>query len=185
MPLNEKGEWETIKKKKSPGGPKFLENWNEIIFTEDPQQSIKQSFRGAGYMIPIEKIFENMANKKYDYSIHGHVHKNQCGILKNKNKRVVTVVANEFYYNYYTNFPFLPAVYIINNKNPNGTFFNLLQKPNDKIKDFYKENPTNRDVQNNCVIYTYNIIEEKKIDHNTTKKICCCCDICKKWGIGS
>ena len=129
MPLNKNGEWETIKEKKSPEGPKFLENWNEIIFTEDPQQSIKQSFRGVGYEIPIKKIFENMKNKGYDYSVHGHVHKNQCGILTTEKqpKRVVTVVANEYNYEKNNETPFLPAVYIINNDNPNGTFFYLLQ----------------------------------------------------------
>ena len=183
MPLNKNGEWLEYETNVNPIDNKpyfyFLANWNENIFINAPPGEIGNSLRGAGYVIPIEKIFENMVNNEYDYSIHGHVHKNQCGILKNKNKRVVTVVANEFYYNRGDS-PFLPAVYIINNENQNGTFFNLLQKPNDKIKDFYKENPTNRDVQNNCVIYTYNINEKKKIGHNTTKKICCCCDICEK-----
>jgi hypothetical protein len=179
MPLNKKGEWE-----KSETGmlnrKYFLANWNENIFTEDPKQEIEKSNRGSGYKMPIKKIFDNMVNKGYDWSIHGHVHQNQCGILKNKNKRVVTIVAHEGGYDNKEDTPFLPAVYIINNENPNGIFFYLLQTKNDKIKDFYKENPTNRDVQNNCVIYTYNIIEGKKIGHNILKKIYCCSDICEK-----
>lgn len=174
MPLNEHGEWEKTEKDKYQ--EYFLANWNDNIFKENPQQGIKKSEdRGAGYEIPIKKIFENMADKEYYWSIHGHVHKNQCGILKNKNKRVVTVVANKFYYNRGDS-PFLPTVYIINQDNPNGTFFNLLQKQNEKIKDFYKENPTNRKVLNNCVIYEYDF----EIGHNILKKICCCSDICEK-----
>ena len=211
MPLNEQGEWlEYEKDKYIQGKSNFLANWNENIFINDPPLGIEKSSRGAGYEIPIEKIFENMANKEYDYSIHGHVHKNQCGILKNKNKRVVTVVANEFYYNC-NKTPFLPAVYIINDDNPNGTFFNLLQKQNEKIKEFYNKKPQNMELLklNNCIIYEYektndkknennqenqtnkeeqkeevifeeNNNKEKKNVHNTTKKICCCCDICEK-----
>ena len=192
MPLNENGEWEKTGKNKDQW-EYFLANWNDNIFINDPPSRIKNSHRGTGYEIPIEEIFQNMVNNEYDWSIHGHIHKNQCGILKNKNKRVVTVVANEIYYNNDPNYPFLPAVYIINDKNLNGTFFNLLPK-NDKIKDFYKEKQKNREVLNNCVIYKYdfalqktkdviyqdNINEEKEIGRNILKKICCCCDICEK-----
>ena len=95
--------------------------------------------------------------------------------FKKKNKRVVTVVANEFYYNK-KGLPFLPAVYIINDKNPNGTFFNLLQKENERIKGFDKEHPTNGKVLNNCVIYEYDFENGR----NILKKICCCWDICEK-----
>ena len=211
MPLNKKGEWlEYEEDKYIQGKSNFLANWNENIFINDPPLGIGKSSRGAGYEIPIEKIFENMANNEYDWSIHGHVHRNQCGILKNKNKRVVTVVANEYYYNC-NKTPFLPAVYIINDKNPNGIFFNLLQKQNEKIKEFYNKKPQNMELLklNNCIIYEYektndkknennqenqtnkeeqkeeviyeeNNNKEKKNVHNTTQKICCCCDICEK-----
>ena len=211
MPLNKKGEWlEYEEDKYIQGKSNFLANWNENIFINDPPLGIGKSSRGAGYEIPIEKIFENMANNGYDWSIHGHVHRNQCGILKNKNKRVVTVVANEYYYNC-NKTPFLPAVYIINDDNPNGTFFNLLQKQNEKIKEFYNKKPQNMELLklNNCIIYEYektndkknennqenqtnkeeqkeeviyeeNNNKEKKNVHNTTQKICCCCDICEK-----
>lgn len=211
MPLNKKGEWlEYEEDKYIQGKSNFLANWNENIFINDPPLGIEKSSRGAGYEIPIEKIFENMANNEYDWSIHGHVHRNQCGILKNKNKRVVTVVANEYYYNC-NKTPFLPAVYIINDDNPNGTFFNLLQKQNEKIKEFYNKKPQNMELLklNNCIIYEYektndkknennqenqtnkeeqkeeviyeeNNNKEKKNVHNTTQKICCCCDICEK-----
>ena len=211
MPLNKKGEWlEYEEDKYIQGKSNFLANWNENIFINDPPLGIEKSSRGAGYEIPIEKIFENMANNGYDWSIHGHVHRNQCGILKNKNKRVVTVVANEYYYNC-NKTPFLPAVYIINDDNPNGTFFNLLQKQNEKIKEFYNKKPQNMELLklNNCIIYEYektndkknennqenqtnkeeqkeeviyeeNNNKEKKNVHNTTQKICCCCDICEK-----
>ena len=209
MPLNENGEWEKTGKNKDQW-EYFLANWNDNIFINDPPSGIKNSHRGTGYEIPIEEIFENMKTLEYDYSIHGHIHKNQCGILKTEKqpKRVITVVANEFYYNNEPKTPFLPAVYIINDENQNGTFFNLLQKPNKKIKDFYKEHPTKGKVLNNCVIYEYektndkikkinqenqtneegpnneviyqdNINEEKKIVRNILKKICCC-DICEK-----
>ena len=161
MPINKNGEWLDYEgKTELLKDPFFLANWNENIFTEDPKQGIKASKREVGYEIPVKTIFKNMANKEYDWSIHGHVHENQCGILKNKNKRVVTVVANEFYYKE-RNKPFLPAVYIINDKNPNGTFFNLLPEKNDKIKDFYKEKPKNMEVLNNCVIYEYNFELQK------------------------
>ena len=211
MPLNKKGEWlEYEEDKYIQGKSNFLANWNENIFINDPPLGIEKSSRGAGYEIPIEKIFENMANNGYDWSIHGHVHRNQCGILKNKNKRVVTVVANEYYYNC-NKTPFLPAVYIINDDNPNGTFFNLLQKQNEKIKEFYNKKPQNMELLklNNCIIYEYektndkknennqenqtnkeeqkeeviyeeNNNKEKKNVHNTTQKICYCCDICEK-----
>jgi len=161
MPLNEHGEWKKSEKDKDQW-EYFLANWNENIFTEDPKQEIEKSDRESGYKIPIKKIFENMINKEYDWSIHGHVHQNQCGILKNKNKRVVTVVTNEYYYN--NGKLFLPAVYIINDKNPNGTFFNLLQKENERIKGFYKEHPTNGKVLNNCVIYEYDFKLQKTND---------------------
>ena len=180
MPLNKNGKWLKYKEE-ALNQTYFLANWNENIFTNNPERRIEKSFRGAGYEIPIKKIFANMVNNGYDWSIHGHVHKNQCGILTNEKlpKRVVTVVANEGYYNARPDSTFLPAVYILNKENPNGTFFNLLQKTNDKIKDLYKEHPTNEEVQNNCVIYKYDF----KIDCNTRKKICCCCDICEKWRI--
>ena len=163
MPLNKKGEWlEYEGKTEILKDPFFLANWNENIFTEDLKQEIQLSYyRGRGYEIPIKKIFENMVNNEYDWSIHGHVHKNQCGISKKTNKRVVTVVANERGYDQKEDTPFLPAVYIINDKNTNGTFFNLLQKQNEKIKDFYKEKQKNREVLNNCVIYKYDFILEK------------------------
>ena len=172
MPLNKNGEWlyyekKTVRLKE----PYFLANWNDNIFTEDQQKS---EDRGTGYKIPIKKIFENMKNKEYDWSIHGHVHENQCGILKNKNKRVVTVVTNEYHYN--NGKLFLPAVYIINNDNKNGTFFNLLQKENERIKGIYKEHPTNGKVLNNCVIYEYDFENGR----NILKKICYCWDICEK-----
>ena len=161
MPINKNGEWLDYEgKTELLKDPFFLANWNENIFTEDPKQGIKASKREVGYEIPVKTIFKNMANKEYDWSIHGHVHENQCGILKNKNKRVVTVVANEFYYKE-RNKPFLPAVYIINDKNPNGTFFNLLPEKNEKIKDFYKEKPKNMEVLNNCVIYNYDFELQK------------------------
>ena len=211
MPINKNGEWLDYEgKTELLKDPFFLANWNENIFTEDPKQGIKASKREVGYEIPVKTIFKNMANKEYDWSIHGHVHENQCGILKNKNKRVVTVVANEFYYKE-RNKPFLPAVYIINDKNPNGIFFNLLQKQNEKIKEFYNKKPQNMELLklNNCIIYEYektndkknennqenqtnkeeqkeeviyeeNNNKEKKNVHNTTQKICCCCDICEK-----
>ena len=130
------------------------------MFTEEPTQNIEPTGRGSGYAIPVKTIFDNMVNKGYDWSIHGHVHQNQCGILKNKNKRVVTIVANKFYYNKYNN-PFLPAVYIIKQDNPNGTFFNLLQKQNERIKGYYEKNPTKGKVLNNCVIYEYNFELQK------------------------
>ena len=174
MPINQNGEWLTYEKTNELSQePIFLANWNENIFTEDPKQGIKASKREVGYEIPVKTIFKNMANKEYDWSIHGHVHENQCGILKNKNKRVVTVVANEFYYKE-RNKPFLPAVYIINDKNPNGTFFNLLPEKNEKIKDFYKEKPKNMEVLNNCVIYNYDFelqkTNEKMKKNNQEKK---------------
>ena len=176
IPLNKNGEWLYYEKKTVRSQePIFLANWNENIFTEDLKQEIQPSYRESGYEIPIKKIFDNMEDKGYDWSIHGHVHKNQCGILKKKNKRVVTVVANEFYYNK-KGLPFLPAVYIINDKNPNGTFFNLLQKENERIKGFDKEHPTNGKVLNNCVIYEYDFENGR----NILKKICCCWDICEK-----
>ena len=175
MPLNEHGEWKKSEKDKDQW-EYFLANWNDNIFTEDPQLGIQESSRGFGYEIPIKEIFQNMVNNEYDWSIHGHIHKNQCGILKNKNKRVVTVVANEYYYNNKPDRPFLPAVYIINDKNPNGTFFNLLQKENERIKGFDKEHPTNGKVLNNCVIYEYDFENGR----NILKKICCCWDICEK-----
>jgi len=200
MPLNKNGEWLEYEAYKNPDYQNksyFLANWNDNIFTEDPQWGIQKSSRGAGYEIPIKEIFQNMVNNEYDWSIHGHIHKNQCGILTTgkKSKRVITVVANEFYYNNDTDYPFLPAVYIINDKNLNGTFFNLLPE-NDKIKKLDKEKPKNMKVLNNCVIYNYdfvlqktkkkikefdkdNINEKKKIVHNILKKICCC-DICEK-----
>ena len=175
IPLNKQGEWlEYEEKTKRFKDPYFLANWNENIFTENQQQGIQPSSREIGYAIPIKEIFQNMVNNEYDWSIHGHVHKNQCGILKNKNKRVVTVVAHEGGYDNKKDTPFLPAVYIINDDNPNGTFFNLLQKENDKIKDFYKEKQKNREVLNNCVIYKYDFILEKtkkgikKINKNPT-----------------
>ena len=177
MPINQNGEWLTYEKTNELSQePIFLANWNENIFTEDPKQGIKTSKRGSGYEIPIKKIFENMINKEYDWSIHGHVHEKQCGILKNKNKRVVTVVTNEYYYNNYK--LFLPAVYIINNENKNGTFFNLLQKQNERIKGYYKEYPTNGKVLNNCVIYEYDFglqktnekINEFDKENQTNKK---------------
>ena len=163
IPLNKQGEWlEYEEKTKRLKDPYFLANWNENIFTEDLKQKIQPSnYRGAGYEIPIKEIFQNMVNNGYDWSIHGHVHKNQCGILKNKNKRVVTVVANEGYYNTRSDTPFLPAVYIINDENPNGIFFNLLQKQNEKIQELDKEKQKNRKVLNNCVIYEYDFILEK------------------------
>ena len=157
MPLNEQGEWV---QETTNDGLYFLANWNENIFTENQQQGIQKSSRGAGYAISIKEIFQNMMNNEYDWSIHGHVHKNQCGISKKTNKRVVTVVANEGYYNF-GNIPFLPAVYIINNDNPNGIFFNLLQKQNEKIQELDKEKQKNRKVLNNCVIYEYDFILEK------------------------
>ena len=176
MPINKNGEWLTYEETNELSQePIFLANWNENIFTEDLKQEIQPSYRESGYEIPIKKIFDNMEDKGYDWSIHGHVHKNQCGILKKKNKRVVTVVANEFYYNK-KGLPFLPAVYIINDKNPNGTFFNLLQKENERIKGFDKEHPTNGKVLNNCVIYEYDFENGR----NILKKICCCWDICEK-----
>ena len=168
MPLNKKGEWlEYEEDKYIQGKSNFLANWNENIFINDPPLGIEKSSRGAGYEIPIEKIFENMANNGYDWSIHGHVHRNQCGILKNKNKRVVTVVANEYYYNC-NKTPFLPAVYIINDDNPNGTFFNLLQKQNEKIKEFYNKKPQNMELLklNNCIIYEYEKTNDKKNENN-------------------
>ena len=168
MPLNKNGEWLEYEAYKNPDYQNksyFLANWNDNIFTEDPQWGIQESSRGAGYKIPIKEIFQNMVNNEYDWSIHGHIHKNQCGILKNKNKRVVTVVANEFYYNNNTDYPFLPAVYIINDKNLNGTFFNLLPE-NDKIKKLDKEKSKNMKVLNNCVIYNYDFVLQK-----TKKKI--------------
>ena len=198
MPLNKKGEW-----KKSEIGmlnrKYFLANWNENIFTEDLKQKIQPSYyRGSGYEIPIKKIFDNMEDKGYDWSIHGHVHKNQCGILKNKNKRVVTIVANEGYYNTRPDSPFLPAVYIINDENPNGIFFNLLQKQNEKIEELNTEKTKNMKVLNNCVIYEYDFEEEMKVDlqkqnekihakskynfkgknkfKTLLKTICCCCN---------
>ena len=189
MPLNKNGEWLDYEgKTELLKDPFFLANWNENIFINDPPSGIEKSFRGAGYEIPIKEIFQNMVNNEYDWSIHGHIHKNQCGILTTEKqpKQVITVVANEFYYNNNLKTPFLPAVYILNNDNPNGTFFNLLQKENDKIKNFYKEYPTNVEVLNNCVIYKYTfqiikkINKEKKIDCNILKTICCCCDICEK-----
>lgn len=179
MPLNKDDKWLTYEAYNYHSELYFLANWNENIFTEDLKQEIKPSSeRGIGYEIPIKKIFYNMEKNGYDWSIHGHVHKNQCGILKNKNKRVVTVVANEGYYNS-KDYTFLPAVYILNNDNPNGIFFNLLQKPNDKIKKLNKKKPKNMEVLNNCVIYEYDF--EK--GHHTRKKICCYCDICEKWRI--
>ena len=167
MPLNKQGEW---KERETDMWNKkyFLANWNDNIFTEDLKQEIQSSYyRGSGYEIPIKKIFENMVNNEYDWSIHGHIHKNQCGILTTgkKPKRVITVVANEFYYNNKPDYPFLPAVYIINNNNKNGTFFNLLPE-NDKIKKLDKEKPKNMKVLNNCVIYNYDFVLQK-----TKKKI--------------
>ena len=176
MPLNENGEWG---QKTTNDGLYFLANWNDNIFINDPPSGIKNSHRGAGYEIPIEEIFENMKTLEYDYSIHGHIHKNQCGILTTgkKPKRVITVVANEFYYKNDPNSPFLPAVYIINDENQNGTFFNLLQKPNEKIKELNKEKPKNMEVLNNCVIYEYDFELQKTNDkikklnkENQTKK---------------
>ena len=198
MPLNEQGEWEKTGKNEYQN-EYFLANWNENIFTEDLKQKIQpSSYRGSGYEIPIKKIFDNMANNGYDWSIHGHVHKNQCGILKNKNKRVVTVVANEGYYNTRSDSPFLPAVYIINDENPNGIFFNLLQKQNEKIEELNTEKTKNMKVLNNCVIYEYDFEEEMKVDlqkqnekihakskynfkgknkfKTLLKTICCCCN---------
>lgn len=166
MPLNKNGEWLDYEgKTEILKDPYFLANWNENIFINDPPGGIVNSPRGAGYMIPIEKIYENMANKEYNYSIHGHVHRNQCGILKNKNKRVVTVVANEYYYNRGDS-PFLPAVYIINQDNPNGTFFNLLQKQNEKIKEFYNKKHKNMELLKlkNCIIYEYDFKLQKTND---------------------
>ena len=173
MPLNKQGEW---KERETDMWNKkyFLANWNDNIFTEDLKQEIQSSYyRGSGYEIPIKKIFENMVNNEYDWSIHGHIHKNQCGILTTKNKRVVTVVANEYYYNKNPDTPFLPAVYIINNENSNGIFFNLLQKPNDNIKNLNKETPKNMKVLHNCVIYKYNFpipIKKKGINENNQEK---------------
>ena len=141
MPLNKQGKWEKTVKDEYQN-EYFLANWNENIFTEDLKQKIQpSSYRGSGYEIPIKNIFDNMKNRGYDWSIHGHVHKNQCGILTTEKqpKRVVTVVANEYNYEKNNETPFSPAIYIINNDNPNGTFFNLLQKPNDKIKEFYQK----------------------------------------------
>ena len=198
MPLNEQGEWEKTGKNEYQN-EYFLANWNENIFTEDLKQKIQPSYyRGSGYEIPIKKIFDNMEDKGYDWSIHGHVHKNQCGILKNKNKRVVTVVANEGYYNTRPDSPFLPAVYIINDENPNGIFFNLLQKQNEKIEELNTEKTKNMKVLNNCVIYEYDFEEEMKVDlqkqnekihakskynfkgknkfKTLLKTICCCCN---------
>ena len=211
MPINKNGEWLKYEgTNELSQEPIFLANWNENMFTEEPTQNIEPTGRGSGYAIPVKTIFDNMVNKGYDWSIHGHVHQNQCGILKNKNKRVVTVVTNEYYYNNYK--LFLPAVYIINNENKNGTFFNLLQKQNERIKGYYEKNPTKGKVLNNCVIYEYNFElqktnekinefdkenqtneeeqnnkvinqenhnEKKKIVRNILKKICCC-DICEK-----
>ena len=57
-----------------------------------------------------------------------------------------------------------------------GTFFNLLQKENERIKGFDKEHPTNGKVLNNCVIYEYDFENGR----NILKKICCCWDICEK-----
>ena len=198
MPLNKQGKWEKTVKDEYQN-EYFLANWNENIFTEDLKQGIQpSSYRGSGYEIPIKKIFDNMANNGYDWSIHGHVHKNQCGILKNKNKRVVTVVANEGYYNTRSDSPFLPAVYIINDENPNGIFFNLLQKQNEKIEELNTEKTKNMKVLNNCVIYEYDFEEEMKVDlqkqnekihakskynfkgknkfKTLLKTICCCCN---------
>ena len=198
MPLNKQGKWEKTVKDEYQN-EYFLANWNENIFTEDLKQKIQpSSYRGSGYEIPIKKIFDNMANNGYDWSIHGHVHKNQCGILKNKNKRVVTVVANEGYYNTRSDSPFLPAVYIINDENPNGIFFNLLQKQNEKIEELNTEKTKNMKVLNNCVIYEYDFEEEMKVDlqkqnekihakskynfkgknkfKTLLKTICCCCN---------
>ena len=79
MPLNEQGEWV---QETTNDGLYFLANWNENIFTENQQQGIQKSSRGAGYAISIKEIFQNMVNNEYDWSIHGHVHKNQCGISK-------------------------------------------------------------------------------------------------------
>ena len=170
MPLNKNGEWLEYEAYKNPDYQNksyFLANWNDNIFTEDPQWGIQESSRGAGYKIPIKEIFQNMVNNEYDWSIHGHIHKNQCGILTTEKqpKRVITVVANEFYYNNSTDYPFLPAVYIINDKNLNGTFFNLLPE-NDKIKKLDKEKSKNMKVLNNCVIYNYDFVLQK-----TKKKI--------------
>ena len=198
MPLNKQGKWEKTVKDEYQN-EYFLANWNENIFTEDLKQGIQpSSYRGSGYEIPIKKIFDNMEDKGYDWSIHGHVHKNQCGILKNKNKRVVTVVANEGYYNTRSDSPFLPAVYIINDENPNGIFFNLLQKQNEKIEELNTEKTKNMKVLNNCVIYEYDFEEEMKVDlqkqnekihakskynfkgknkfKTLLKTICCCCN---------
>ena len=179
MPLNENGEWEKTGKNKYQR-EYFLANWNENIFTEDLKQEIQPSYyRGSGYEIPIKNIFDNMKNRGYDWSIHGHVHKNQCGILTTEKqpKRVVTVVANEYNYEKNNETPFSPAIYIINNDNPNGTFFNLLQKPNEKIKELNKEKPKNMEVLNNCVIYKYDFELQKTNDKikklnkkNQTKK---------------
>ena len=161
IPLNKDGEWlEYEEKTEILKDPYFLANWNENIFTEDLKQEIQPSSRKIAYAISIKEIFQNMVNNEYDWSIHGHVHKNQCGISKKTNKRVVTVVANEGYYNF-GNIPFLPAVYIINDKNPNGTFFNLLQKQNEKIQKLDQKKQKNRKVLNNCVIYEYDFILEK------------------------
>ena len=198
MPLNKQGKWEKTVKDEYQN-EYFLANWNENIFTEDLKQKIQpSSYRGSGYEIPIKKIFDNMEDKGYDWSIHGHVHKNQCGILKNKNKRVVTIVANEGYYNTRPDSPFLPAVYIINDENPNGIFFNLLQKQNEKIEELNTEKTKNMKVLNNCVIYEYDFEEEMKVDlqkqnekihakskynfkgknkfKTLLKTICCCCN---------
>ena len=198
MPLNKQGKWEKTVKDEYQN-EYFLANWNENIFTEDLKQGIQpSSYRGSGYEIPIKKIFDNMEDKGYDWSIHGHVHKNQCGILKNKNKRVVTIVANEGYYNTRPDSPFLPAVYIINDENPNGIFFNLLQKQNEKIEELNTEKTKNMKVLNNCVIYEYDFEEEMKVDlqkqnekihakskynfkgknkfKTLLKTICCCCN---------
>ena len=164
MPINKNGEWLKYEgTNELSQEPIFLANWNENVFTEEPTQNIEPTGRGSGYKIPIKKIFENMVNNGgYDWSIHGHVHKNQCGISKKTNKRVVTVVANEYYYNRGDS-PFLPAVYIINDKNLNGTFFNLLPE-NDKIKKLDKEKPKNMKVLNNCVIYEYDFELQKTND---------------------
>ena len=198
MPLNKQGKWEKTVKDEYQN-EYFLANWNENIFTEDLKQKIQpSSYRGSGYEIPIKKIFDNMEDKGYDWSIHGHVHKNQCGILKNKNKRVVTIVANEGCYNTRPDSPFLPAVYIINDENPNGIFFNLLQKQNEKIEELNTEKTKNMKVLNNCVIYEYDFEEEMKVDlqkqnekihakskynfkgknkfKTLLKTICCCCN---------
>lgn len=187
MPLNNACEW--IETEKGENYPNFLGNWNSNNFDEEKETNPTKSERGEGYEIPIKTIFDQMEKGGYAWSIHGHVHKNQCGISEDQKKRVVTVVANKYDYDCGKS-AFLPAVYIINDENPNGTFFNLLNVKNKKIKDYYKEKQKNREVLNNCVIYEYDneIIYQDKInkkkekcDHNTRKKISCCCDICKKW----